>query len=57
MILGIDWEQKTTKLGALMLSASAASCYFIFTGQFDKAAAMMTLAGTLAGTLGLVVKG
>ncbi len=57
MILGIDWAQKTTKLGVLMLAAAAISVYFIFIGALDKAAAIMTLAGTVAGVLGLVVKG
>lgn len=56
MNIGIDWAQKTTKLGAIMLGAAALSVYFICVGQFDKAAAIMTLAGTLAGTLGLLIK-
>ncbi|MGZ4954136.1 MAG: hypothetical protein ACXV8Q_03400 [Methylobacter sp.] len=54
--IGIDWTQRTTKLGALTLAGAALSFVFICLGQFEKAAAVMTLVGTVAGTLGWAVK-
>ncbi|MGZ4953569.1 MAG: hypothetical protein ACXV8Q_00535 [Methylobacter sp.] len=54
--IGIDWTQRTTKLGAVTLTGAAISLVFICLGQFEKATAVMTLAGTVAGALGFAVK-
>lgn len=54
--LGIDWTQRTTKLGALTLTGAAISLVFICLGEFEKSAAVMGLVGTVAGTLGFAVK-
>lgn len=56
MNLGIDWTQRTTRHGAVMLTAATISFIFICAGDFDKAAGVMTLAGTVVGALGLAVK-
>jgi hypothetical protein len=54
--IGIDWTQRTTKLGAVILTFAVISLVFICLGQFEKAAAVMTLASTVAGALGFAVK-
>jgi hypothetical protein len=54
--IGIDWTQRTTKLGALTLTGAAISLVFICLGQFEKSAAVMTLVATVVGLLGWGVK-
>lgn len=54
--IGIDWTQRTTKLGALTLTGAVFALAFICLGQLEKAVAVMGLVGTVAGTLGLAVK-
>lgn len=54
--IGIDWTQRTTKLGALTLTGAMIALVFICLGQLEKAAAVMGLVSTVAGTLGLAVK-
>lgn len=54
--IGIDWTQRSTRLGAIVLVASAVSLLLIIVNQADKAAQVMTLAGTVTGMLGLAVK-
>ena len=54
--IGIDWTQRSTKLGALTLTGSVFALVFICLGQLEKSAAVMGLVGTVAGTLGLAVK-
>jgi hypothetical protein len=54
--IGIDWTQRTTKLGAITLAGALFALVFICLGQLEKAVAVMGLVGTVAGTLGLAVK-
>lgn len=54
--IGIDWSQRTTKLGAVTLTGAAFALVFICLGQLEKAVAVMSLVGTVAGTLGFAVK-
>jgi hypothetical protein len=54
--IGIDWTQRTTKLGALTLTGAAISLVFICLGQFEKSASVMTLVATVVGLLGWGVK-
>lgn len=54
--IGIDWTQRSTKLGAITLIGAAFALVFICLGQLEKAVAVMGLASTVAGGLGLAVK-
>ncbi|MDO9105226.1 MAG: hypothetical protein Q7U57_09725 [Methylovulum sp.] len=54
--IGVDWTQRSTRLGAIVLIASGISLVLIIFNQSDKAAEVMTLAGTVTGMLGLAVK-
>jgi intracellular septation protein A len=54
--IGIDWTQRTTKLGALTLTGAVIALVFICLGDFEKASAVMGLVVTVSGMLGLVVK-
>lgn len=54
--IGIDWTQRTTKLGAVTLIGAAFGLVFICLGQLEKAVAVMTLVSTVAGMLGVGVK-
>jgi hypothetical protein len=54
--IGIDWTQRTTKLGAVVLTGAAFALVFICLGQFEKATAVMGLSSTVAGALGFAVK-
>jgi hypothetical protein len=56
MNIGVDWNQRTTKHGAIMLIATIISFVFTCAGEYDKSAGVMTLAGTVVGALGLAVK-
>lgn len=56
MKIGIDWTQRTTKHGAIILIAAVIASFFISQGDYEKASAIMTLASTVIGSLGLVVK-
>ncbi|MDD5273022.1 MAG: hypothetical protein PHU14_09920 [Methylovulum sp.] len=54
--LGVDWSQRTTKLGAITLVGAAIAVVLIVMGKQNEANAVMGLAGTVAGTLGLATK-
>lgn len=53
---GIDWSQPSTLRGAIWVVASALAFVFIALGDNDKATGVMSVAGTLAGGLGLAAK-
>jgi hypothetical protein len=54
--IGIDWSQRSTRLGAITLIAAAIAVVLICLGEEEKASAVMALAATVIGTLGLAVK-
>ena len=56
MKLGIDWNQMSTKRGAVWVVASIVAVGCLLAGKTDAVAVVMTAAGSVAGGLGLAVK-
>jgi len=56
MTLGIDFSQRTTRLGALVLLGVVIALLFLAFSTPEKAFAVMTIIGTASGLLGLAVK-
>jgi len=54
--IGIDWTQRTTRLGAVTLIVAAFALVFICLGQLEKAVAVISLASTVAWAIGFAVK-
>jgi hypothetical protein len=53
---GIDWSQESTRRGAVWAIGSLIAVAFLVFDNIEKAMAAMTIAGTVAGGLGLARK-
>lgn len=54
--LGIDWTQRTTRHGAMLLIAGLLATVLILQGKLEQAAAIMSVVSTVIGTLGFAIK-
>lgn len=54
--IGIDFSQRTTRLGALVLVGVIIALVFLTFSTPEKAFAVMTIIGTASGMLGFAVK-
>lgn len=53
---GIDWTQESTRRGAVWTIGSVVAVCFLVADNIEKAMAVMTITGTVAGGLGLARK-
>jgi hypothetical protein len=56
MKFGIDWSQNSTKRGAVWAAGSLIALVFLSVSSVEKALAVMSITGTLAGAIGLAIK-
>jgi len=55
MKVGINWDQQSTKRGAVWIFGSLVALVFLILGDRDDAFAAIAMTGTIAGGLGLAV--
>ena len=56
MNFGVDFSQRTTRLGALVLVGVIIAMFFLAVSTPEKALTAMSIVGTAAGLLGFAVK-
>jgi hypothetical protein len=55
MKIGINWNQQSTRRGAVWVFGGVVALIFLVLGQRDDAFAAIAMTGTIAGGLGLAV--
>jgi hypothetical protein len=55
MKVGINWDQQSTRRGAVWVFGGAVALIFLILGDRDDAFAAIAMTGTIAGGLGLAV--
>jgi hypothetical protein len=55
MKVGINWDQQSTRRGAVWVFGGGVALVFLVLGQRDDAFAAIAMTGTIAGGLGLAV--